>query len=87
MKRTIRKGKPWQFTVVIEQDEDGYYVAGVPSLPSCHTQARTLEELAARRHRESLKNPAKTIEEYLLTLETQGLTQTVFVLREYMAAG
>jgi predicted nucleic acid-binding protein len=42
---------------------------------------------AARRHRESLKNPAKTIEEYLLTLETQGLTKTVSVLREYGAAG
>lgn len=31
---------------------------------------------AAQRHRESLKNPAKTVGEYLLTLETQGLTQT-----------
>lgn len=41
---------------------------------------------AARRHRESLKNPAKTIEEYLLTLERQGLTRTVSVLREYVAA-
>jgi hypothetical protein len=39
---------------------------------------------AARRHRESLKNPAKTIEEYLLTIETQGLTQTASVLREDM---
>ncbi|HUY15750.1 MAG TPA: type II toxin-antitoxin system HicB family antitoxin [Terriglobia bacterium] len=48
MKRTIRKGKPRQFTVVIEQDEDGYYVASVPSLPSCYTQARTLEELTPR---------------------------------------
>jgi predicted nucleic acid-binding protein len=42
---------------------------------------------AARRHRESLKNPAKTIEQYLLTLETQGLTQTVPILREYTATG
>ncbi|MGA8028632.1 MAG: PIN domain-containing protein [Bryobacteraceae bacterium] len=42
---------------------------------------------AAVRHRESLKSPAKTIEEYLRTLETQGLTQTVSVLREYMAVG
>lgn len=33
---------------MIEQDEDGYYVASVPSLPSCYTQARTLEELAPR---------------------------------------
>ena len=48
MKRTIRKSKVRRFTVVIEQDEDGYYVASVPSLPSCYTQARTLEELAPR---------------------------------------
>ena len=39
---------------------------------------------AARDHRLSLKNPAKTIEEYLRTLEAQGLTQTVSVLRESM---
>jgi predicted RNase H-like HicB family nuclease len=37
-----------RFTVVVEQDEDGYYVASVPSLASCYTQARTLEELAPR---------------------------------------
>ena len=36
------------FTVLIEQDEDGYYVASVPSLRSCYTQAKTLEELAPR---------------------------------------
>lgn len=48
MKRTTPKTKARQFTVVIEQDEDGYYVASVPSLPSCYTQARTLEELAPR---------------------------------------
>jgi len=39
---------------------------------------------AARNHRESLKNPSKTIEEYLNTLEAQGLTQSVSVLRELM---
>jgi hypothetical protein len=38
---------------------------------------------AAQDHRLSLKNPAKTIEEYLNTLEAQGLTQTVSVLRQY----
>jgi len=36
------------FTVLIEQDEDGYYVATVPSLKSCYTQAKTLEELYPR---------------------------------------
>ncbi len=48
MKRMTRKAKVRQSTVVIEQDEDGYYVATVPSLPSCHTQARTLQQLAPR---------------------------------------
>jgi predicted RNase H-like HicB family nuclease len=33
---------------VIERDADGLYVASVPQLPGCHTQARTLEELAER---------------------------------------
>ena len=39
---------------------------------------------AARNHRESLKNPPKTIDEYLNALEELRLTQTVSVLREYM---
>lgn len=41
---------------------------------------------AARAHRESLKNPPKSESEYLDTLERQGLTQTVSVLREYIGA-
>ena len=48
MKRIPTKRKVRQFTVVIEQDEDGYYVATVASLPGCYTQTRTLEELAPR---------------------------------------
>ncbi len=36
------------FTVVIEQDEDGFYVAMVPSLPGCHTQAKNLDTLMKR---------------------------------------
>ncbi len=35
------------FVVVIEQDEDGYYVASVPALKGCHTQGKTLDELMA----------------------------------------
>ena len=37
-----------EFTVIIEQDEDGYYVASVPELHGCHTQARSLDELLKR---------------------------------------
>ena len=36
------------FSVVVEQDEDGVFLASVPTLPGCHTQARSLDEL---RHR------------------------------------
>jgi len=35
-------------TILIEQDEDGYYVATVPALRSCYTQARTLPALRKR---------------------------------------
>ena len=34
--------------VVIERDEDGWLVGSVPSLPGCHTQARSLDELTER---------------------------------------
>lgn len=37
-----------QFDVVIERDEDGYYVASVPQIPGCHTQARSLDEVMQR---------------------------------------
>lgn len=37
-----------KFAVVVEKDEDGYYVASVPELPGCHTQAKTLDELIRR---------------------------------------
>jgi predicted RNase H-like HicB family nuclease len=34
-----------EFTVIIEQDEEGYYAAEVPELPGCHTQAKSLDKL------------------------------------------
>ena len=39
---------PRQFDVVIERDEEGYYVASVPQLPGCHTQAKSLDEVMER---------------------------------------
>ncbi|HEY5314281.1 MAG TPA: type II toxin-antitoxin system HicB family antitoxin [Pirellulales bacterium] len=36
------------FDVIIERDSEGYYVGSVPALPGCHTQARSLDELAER---------------------------------------
>ena len=37
-----------KFTVVIERDEEGFYVATVPALRGCHTQAKTLDTLMKR---------------------------------------
>ena len=37
-----------EFNVVVERDSEGFYVASVPSLPGCHTQAKSLDELMER---------------------------------------
>lgn len=41
---------------------------------------------ASRRHRKSLKKPAKSVEEYLEMLEKEGLTETAAILRDYAVA-
>ncbi len=43
-----KNARQFRFTVLIERDEDGVYVAFVPLLPGCHTQARNLVELERR---------------------------------------
>ena len=43
-----------EFTVVIERDDEGYFVAHVPGLRGCHTQAKNLDTLM-RRVREAIK--------------------------------
>ena len=37
-----------EFNVVIEKDEDGYFIASVPTLRGCHTQAKSLDVLMKR---------------------------------------
>ncbi len=37
-----------KFTVLIEQDEEGYLVATVPGLRGCHTPAKSLDTLMKR---------------------------------------
>jgi predicted RNase H-like HicB family nuclease len=37
-----------EFNIIIERDVEGYYVASVPSLRGCHTQAKSLDELIVR---------------------------------------
>lgn len=37
--------KVLNFRVLIEQDEDGVFVASAPAIPGCHTQGKTYEEV------------------------------------------
>jgi predicted RNase H-like HicB family nuclease len=37
-----------EFNVVVERDAEGFYVASVPTLQGCHTQARSLDKLMDR---------------------------------------
>jgi predicted RNase H-like HicB family nuclease len=37
-----------EFTIIIERDEEGFFVGTVPSLKGCHSQARSLDELMER---------------------------------------
>lgn len=47
--RRSKIGKPnREFSVLIEQDSEGYFVASVPELRGCHTQARSLDVLMNR---------------------------------------
>lgn len=39
---------PRQFDVVIERDGDGYYIASVPQIRECHTQAQSVDEVMLR---------------------------------------
>ena len=36
-----------EFYVIIERDDDGYYVGEVPQLRACYSQGKTLDELMA----------------------------------------
>jgi len=53
-----------RYRVLIEQDEDGAYVAEVPSLPGCISQGRTRAE--------AVNNIREAIAGYLESLEAHG---------------
>ena len=53
-----------KYRVLIEQDEDGMYVAEVPSLPGCISQGASRGE--------ALKNITEAIEGYLESLKARN---------------
>jgi len=61
---------------VIERDEEGFFVASVPALRGCHTQAKSLDAL--------MKRVKEAVE---LCLEEEGLATTEFIGVQRIAVG
>ncbi len=60
------------FTVLIEQDEDGMYIAKVPDIPGCYTQGKTVEQ-AMERIKEAIQVCLEADEEDILPLKFVGV--------------
>lgn len=37
-----------EFNVIIEKDEEGWFVASVPEIPGCYTQGKTIQQVLER---------------------------------------
>ncbi len=62
------------FTVLIEQDEDGIYVAKVPDIVGCYTQGKTVEQ-AIERVREAIQVCLEADEDEIVPLKFIGIQQ------------
>ncbi|MBF0227680.1 MAG: type II toxin-antitoxin system HicB family antitoxin [Desulfobacterales bacterium] len=67
-----------EFNVIIEHDSDGYYVASVPELRGCHTQAKSLDTLIER---------IKEAIELCLEVEAERVSDLHFVGIQRIAVG
>jgi predicted RNase H-like HicB family nuclease len=59
------------FTVYIEKDEDGIFVGSVPSVPGCHAQGKTQEEM--------IKNLREVLSLCLRNIDKSAIEKTHFV--------
>ena len=65
---------PKKFTVIIENDEDGWYVSEVVGLPGCHTQGKTIDQLMERT-KEAIRGYLKSAEEPEISGNFIGIQQ------------
>jgi len=65
-----------KFRVLVEADEDGVFVAQVPSLPGCISQGKTREE--------ALANAREAIQGYVESLEAHGDPIPPLISEEYL---
>ncbi len=66
-----------EFSVIIERDEEGWFVATVPGLRGCHTQAKSLDQLVER---------VKEAIELCLEVESPAINEFIGVQRVAVAA-
>ena len=59
-----------EFDAIINKDSEGFYVATVPALKGCHTQAKSMDELLER---------LKEVVELCLEDEDSGLEKSEFI--------
>ena len=62
------------FNIIIEKDEEGYFVSEVIGLPGCHTQAKDLDTL--------LERTKEAINLYLKSKKVENLKDRFFGLQQ-----
>ena len=83
MKKTIKKGN-YSFPVIIEKDENGFYVVTNPSIEGCYSQGRTINEALKNikeatelclevMQEEKIKPKIKNVSIHLISLEKQNV--------------
>jgi predicted RNase H-like HicB family nuclease len=68
------ENKVLNFTVLIEQDEDGIYIAKVPDIIGCYTQGKTVEQ-AMERIKEAIQVCLEADDEEIIPLKFIGIQQ------------
>ena len=66
-----------EFNIIIEQDEEGYFISEVVGLPGCHTQAKTIDELI-KRTKEAISLYLKVMKDEIIKEKFIGL-QKIYV--------
>lgn len=60
-----------QYTVYIEQDEDGMFIGSIPAVPSCHAEGKTQEKM--------LKNLTEVLTLCLRNVNKNEIQKTKFI--------
>ena len=63
-----------KYNIIIEKDENGWYVSEVVGLPGCHTQGKTIDQLIERT-KEAIKAYLETEEDPEVNEEFVGIQQ------------